>query len=45
VPTLRVLTPRVIRPGTAELDRNPRAASSRLRVAERTDAPLPKDAA
>ena len=43
--TLRVLTPRVIRPGAAEVDRNPRAASSRLRVAERTDAPLPKDAA
>ena len=43
--TLRVLTPRVIRPGSSELDRNPRAASSRLRVAERTTAPLPKDAA
>ena len=43
--TLRVLTPRVIRPGSSELDRNPRAASSRLRVAERTPAALPKDAA
>ena len=43
--TLRVLTPRVIRPGAAELDRNPRAASSRLRVAERTDAPLPEGGA
>jgi 16S rRNA (cytosine1402-N4)-methyltransferase len=43
--TLRVLTPRVIRPGSSELDRNPRAASSRLRVAERTTAALPKDAA
>lgn len=43
--TLRVLTPRVIRPGSSELDRNPRAASSRLRVAERTTADLPKDAA
>jgi 16S rRNA (cytosine1402-N4)-methyltransferase len=43
--TLRVLTPRVIRPGSSELDRNPRAASSRLRVAERTSAALPKDAA
>jgi 16S rRNA (cytosine1402-N4)-methyltransferase len=39
-PTLRVLTPRVVRPGVAEVDRNPRSASSRLRVAERTDAPL-----
>ncbi len=38
--TLRVLTPRVIRPGTAEADRNPRSASSRLRAAERTQAPL-----
>ena len=43
--TLRVLTPRVIRPGSSELDRNPRAASSRLRVAERTPAALPKGAA
>ena len=43
--TLRVLTPRVIRPGSSELDRNPRATSSRLRVAERTTADLPKDAA
>lgn len=40
--TLRVLTPRVIRPGVAEMDRNPRSASSRLRAAERTDAPLPE---
>ncbi|MFM7693424.1 MAG: 16S rRNA (cytosine(1402)-N(4))-methyltransferase RsmH [Actinomycetota bacterium] len=38
--TLRVLTPRVIRPGAAEADRNPRAASSRLRAAERTAVPL-----
>ena len=42
--TLRVLTPRVIRPGSAEIDRNPRSTSSRLRVAERTDAPLPETA-
>lgn len=41
--TLRVLTPRVIRPGTAEADRNPRSASSRLRAAERTQAPLEGD--
>ncbi len=40
--TLRVLTPRVIRPGVAEMDRNPRSASSRLRAAERTDVPLPE---
>ncbi len=38
--TLRVLTPRVIRPATAEADRNPRSASSRLRAAERTQTPL-----
>jgi len=38
--TLRVLTQRVIRPGSAEIDRNQRAASSRLRVAERTHVPL-----
>ncbi len=37
--TLRVLTPRVVRPGTAEIDRNPRSASSRLRVAERIAQP------
>jgi len=41
--TLRVLTPRVVRPGTSEMDRNPRAASSRLRAAERTDVPLPEE--
>jgi 16S rRNA (cytosine1402-N4)-methyltransferase len=39
-PALRVLTPRVVRPGDVEVEENPRAASARLRVAERTTAPL-----
>ena len=42
-PLLRVLTPRVVRPGSEEVEENPRAASARLRVAERTDAPLPEE--
>lgn len=32
-PTLRVLTPRPVRPSADEVERNPRAASARLRVA------------
>jgi 16S rRNA (cytosine1402-N4)-methyltransferase len=38
-PLLRVLTPRVVRPGEVEVEENPRAASARLRVGERTDTP------
>ncbi|MCS7007310.1 MAG: 16S rRNA (cytosine(1402)-N(4))-methyltransferase RsmH [Thermoleophilia bacterium] len=34
-PELRILTPRPIRPTRRELDENPRAASARLRAAER----------
>jgi 16S rRNA (cytosine1402-N4)-methyltransferase len=40
-PLLRVLTPRVVRPNEIEVEDNPRAASARLRVAERTSAELP----
>jgi len=36
-PELRLLTKRPVRPSANELDHNPRAASSRLRVAVRTD--------
>jgi 16S rRNA (cytosine1402-N4)-methyltransferase len=36
-PELRLLTKRPVRPSADELDHNPRAASSRLRVAVRTD--------
>jgi 16S rRNA (cytosine1402-N4)-methyltransferase len=32
-PELRILTPKLVRPSAHELDRNPRAASARLRVA------------
>ncbi len=34
-PTLRVLTPKAVRPGPRETSENPRAASARLRVAEK----------
>jgi 16S rRNA (cytosine1402-N4)-methyltransferase len=43
-PTLRLIAPGGIEPGEPEIKANPRARSARLRVAERTDAPL-EDAA
>ncbi|HEU4827040.1 MAG TPA: 16S rRNA (cytosine(1402)-N(4))-methyltransferase RsmH [Dongiaceae bacterium] len=39
-PTLRLIAPGGIEPGADEVKANPRARSARLRVAERTDAPL-----
>jgi 16S rRNA (cytosine1402-N4)-methyltransferase len=35
-PEARVLTPKPVRPSAAEVDRNPRAGSARLRAAVRT---------
>jgi 16S rRNA (cytosine1402-N4)-methyltransferase len=39
-PTLRLIAPGGIEPGADEIKANPRARSARLRVAERTDAPV-----
>jgi 16S rRNA (cytosine1402-N4)-methyltransferase len=39
-PTLRLIAPGGIEPGAEEVQTNPRARSARLRIAERTEAPL-----
>jgi 16S rRNA (cytosine1402-N4)-methyltransferase len=40
-PEAEVITPRAARPGAAEIERNPRAAAARLRVARKLTGPRP----